>query len=68
VSVENLELGDAARETLESVAGSDPDVPELSAIVKDEDRCIRCGLCAERCPVEAITMERVTFSTQWRSP
>ena len=29
-----------------------------SAIIKDEDRCIRCGLCAERCPVDAITMER----------
>ena len=27
------------------------------AIVKDEARCIRCGLCAERCPTGAITME-----------
>ena len=27
------------------------------AIVKDEDRCIRCGLCMERCPTGAITME-----------
>ncbi|MFQ5843669.1 MAG: FAD-dependent oxidoreductase, partial [Planctomycetota bacterium] len=27
------------------------------AIIKDEDRCIRCGLCADRCPVHAITME-----------
>ena len=27
------------------------------AIVKDETRCIRCGLCAERCPTGAITME-----------
>jgi len=31
--------------------------PELGAIVKDERRCIRCGLCAERCPTRAITME-----------
>jgi NADPH-dependent glutamate synthase beta subunit-like oxidoreductase len=28
-----------------------------AAIVKDEERCIRCGLCAERCPTGAITME-----------
>ncbi|MBI2842300.1 MAG: FAD-dependent oxidoreductase [Armatimonadetes bacterium] len=28
-----------------------------TAIIKDEDRCIRCGLCAERCPTGAITME-----------
>lgn len=37
-----------------------------SLIVKDEDRCIRCALCATRCPVDAITMERICFSTQWR--
>jgi NAD-dependent dihydropyrimidine dehydrogenase PreA subunit len=38
-----------------------------SAILKDEDRCIRCALCEMRCPVAAITMERVTFCTSWRS-
>jgi formate dehydrogenase beta subunit len=31
--------------------------PSAGAIVKDEERCIRCGLCAERCPTGAITME-----------
>jgi ferredoxin len=36
-----------------------------SAILKDEDRCIRCALCAIRCPVDAITMERVQFMTTW---
>lgn len=38
-----------------------------SAIIKDEEQCIRCALCAARCPVEAITMERVVCQTQWRS-
>ncbi|MDO8586377.1 MAG: FAD-dependent oxidoreductase [Armatimonadota bacterium] len=30
---------------------------EGTAIIKDETRCIRCGLCADRCPTGAITME-----------
>ena len=46
--------------------GLDADLRAHSAILKDEDRCIRCGLCAVRCPVDAITMERVQFSVQWR--
>jgi ferredoxin len=28
-----------------------------SAMLKDESRCIRCGLCAARCPAGTITME-----------
>ncbi len=43
------------------------DLTQHSAILKDEDRCIRCAQCAMRCPAEAITMERVTYSTIWRS-
>jgi len=30
----------------------------LSAMIKDDDRCIRCGLCAVRCPTDAMTMEK----------
>jgi len=45
--------------------GADADRRQNSAILKDEDRCIRCALCAIRCPVDAITMERVQFTTQW---
>jgi len=39
---------------------------EGSVMVKDETICIRCGLCAARCPVETITME--TFEVFDRDP
>ncbi len=34
---------------------------EQAGIIKDETSCIRCGLCAVRCPTGAITMERVEW-------
>ena len=32
-----------------------------TAMLKDETRCIRCGLCALRCPASTITMEAYHF-------
>lgn len=43
----------------------DADLSAQSAIVKDEQKCIRCALCAQRCPVGAITMERFSFTGVW---
>lgn len=34
-----------------------------AVMVKDETRCIRCGLCALRCPVNEITMEAFHFKS-----
>jgi len=42
------------------------DPADLSAIIKDEERCIRCGLCAQRCPTTAITMEHFSFAKEWK--
>ena len=32
-------------------------------MVKDEDLCVHCGLCAERCPTAAWDMQKSTI--QW---
>jgi NAD-dependent dihydropyrimidine dehydrogenase PreA subunit len=47
--------------------GAGTDRHQNSAILKDEDRCIRCALCVMRCPADAIVMERVQFTTTWRT-
>jgi formate dehydrogenase major subunit len=40
-----------------------------TAMIKDEGRCIQCGLCAKRCPTGAITMEMYhRESTLYRDP
>ena len=60
VPFEELELPDDERTLLEERA--DGNGLPLSAMVKDDDRCIRCGLCAVRCPTDAMTMERFTIT------
>ena len=44
-------------DTLQHLAPEDLPTGEGSVMVKDETICIRCGLCAERCPAHTITME-----------
>jgi NAD-dependent dihydropyrimidine dehydrogenase PreA subunit len=38
---------------------------EGTAMLKDEMRCIRCGLCAKRCPTDAITMDALSFVEEY---
>jgi ferredoxin len=33
-------------------------LPTIRVMVKDEDVCLHCGLCAERCPTNAWDMQR----------
>jgi formate dehydrogenase beta subunit len=67
VRVDEL-LGDAALEKVVEAQLGAPisawaaeEVPTVAAMLKDDDACTRCALCAKRCPTGAITMEAFRF-------
>ena len=44
------------------------DLPQTGRVmVKDEDVCIHCGLCAERCPTAAWDMKKFTLQVPYAS-
>ena len=44
------------------------DLPQTGRVmVKDEDICIHCGLCAERCPTAAWDMKKFTLQVPYAS-
>jgi NADPH-dependent glutamate synthase beta subunit-like oxidoreductase len=36
-----------------------------TAIIKDDSRCVSCGICASRCPGGAITMAEFNIQEEW---
>lgn len=58
VPFSSIEIENCEKKAIPEDLGLDPG-EELTVMVKDDDRCIRCGNCAYRCPTEAMTMERI---------
>ncbi len=63
VPFEDLDLPEETRRQL--ALRADGNGLPLSAMVKDDERCIRCGLCAIRCPTDAMTMERFSITERF---
>jgi ferredoxin len=66
VPFEDLDLPEEQKAELRARAEAEG-LP-LSAMIKDDDRCIRCGLCAVRCPTDAMTMEKFQITERYASP
>jgi ferredoxin len=60
VPIEWVDMPEDQRAAAIAACDHDPDQP-LTVLLKDDTLCIRCGLCALRCPTEAMTMERFNF-------
>ncbi|MEK6754977.1 MAG: FAD-dependent oxidoreductase, partial [Bacteroidota bacterium] len=56
VPLADLHLDESTKTKLMQQYNLDPFLP-ATAMIKDEETCIRCGLCAIRCPTDAMTME-----------
>ena len=56
VPLSSLDLSQAQIDAATEIAGFGG-ADMLSAMIKDDEKCIRCGLCAVRCPTDSMTME-----------
>ncbi len=73
ISKLNLDLGEGNLRCavdnyygVDSMNMSDEELDVMgSAMLKDEDLCIRCGLCAEKCPTQAVTMDVMNYTYHW---
>jgi NAD-dependent dihydropyrimidine dehydrogenase PreA subunit len=57
VQVQGDERYDALIRNRYGVSAAALPAGQAGAIIKNEEKCIRCALCAQRCPTNAITME-----------
>ena len=60
-------LNAPANNTTQDLYVSDT-LPTLRVMVKDEDVCLHCGLCAERCPTAAWDMHKYLYSVTKATP
>jgi len=67
VSLDQIEVNEQFANVVEAQLGAplasfiENKRPSAAAMLKDDQTCTRCALCADRCPTDAITMEAFRF-------
>jgi ferredoxin len=65
VGLEDIAGDEEVEKLIEALSRSSPRGGGMTAIIKDETKCVRCGVCARRCPTGAITMEAFHVEEEW---
>jgi NADPH-dependent glutamate synthase beta subunit-like oxidoreductase len=61
VPLDEVDMPDEQRKAAFQNYGFKENDGPLTVLLKDDTSCIRCGLCAIRCPTDAMTMEQFNF-------
>ncbi len=62
VRIEDIEGGEDVPKQVRTMP---PSGRGMTAVIKDESQCARCGMCARRCPGEALTMAEFHCEEDW---
>ncbi|MBJ6802260.1 FAD-dependent oxidoreductase [Geomonas propionica] len=65
VRLEEVEGDEKLVQLTAALAKGAPGTRARTAIIKDESRCVSCGMCARRCPGGAITMAEFNLDEEW---
>ncbi len=58
VPLEEVDINEQDKKNIYNNLGYRENEP-VTVLLKDDEKCIRCGLCAHICPTGAMTMERI---------
>ena len=65
VRLKELDGDDAFQQYTQTLRQNAQPGRPMTAVLKDEARCVRCGVCANRCPTGALTMAAFHFEEAW---
>ncbi|WP_224958078.1 FAD-dependent oxidoreductase [Geomonas subterranea] len=65
VRLEEIEGDEKLAQLTAALKKGAPGTRARTAIIKDESRCVSCGMCARRCPGGAITMAEFNLDEEW---